>query len=321
MIRFAQRQLPRFAVLTVVLLYLVVIAGAVVRATGSGMGCPDWPKCFGRLIPPTDVSQIPPELMEKFLTEGHGNLLHTWVEYVNRLLGALSGAATLMTLVFSIVVAKARLLPWRVPLVLAGGMVLFGFVAWMGKVVVDTSLAPQKVTVHFLGGLVLVSAAVAAAVMIRQGRPVPVTRSLQKHLFAAAGFTLLQIVLGTQVREAVDRLAAGECCDGRIEQHLGTVLVWHRIGAISVLTLVALGFFRLKFSPPADAAAPVMIPLLGLLVAMQYGVGVLLVKADMPALLQPSHLVMAVLLHGLLLSLLLRSRLQTPSAAANLTAA
>jgi cytochrome c oxidase assembly protein subunit 15 len=140
MTALAQRLLPRAAVLTVVLLYMVVIAGATVRATGSGMGCPDWPMCFGRLIPPTDVSQIPPGFAEAFRTEGHGNLLHTWIEYINRLLGALSGLVTLITFTLAFVLAKARRLPWRVPLILLAGLVLFGLVAWLGKVVVDTSL-------------------------------------------------------------------------------------------------------------------------------------------------------------------------------------
>ena len=114
--------------ISLVFVYLVIIAGAMVRMTGSGMGCPDWPKCFGYYIPPTDVSElqwssdrnfkkgqviIHDETLQvakdNFVTSkaynasnwqlytkhdyATFNVWHTWIEYINRLFGALSGIA------------------------------------------------------------------------------------------------------------------------------------------------------------------------------------------------------------------------------------
>jgi cytochrome c oxidase assembly protein subunit 15 len=106
------------------LTYLVILAGGVVRTTGSGMGCPDWPKCFGQWIPPTDGSALPSDYKEHYIEMrrqkneklskmiaplGFTDLAasirddasiyeetdfvwqRTWVEYINRLAGALLG--------------------------------------------------------------------------------------------------------------------------------------------------------------------------------------------------------------------------------------
>ena len=76
------------------MVFLVILAGGVVRMTQSGMGCPDWPTCFGMWIPPTDANQLPADF-EKYLSQqdiDHSfNVYHTWIEYINRLLGAILG--------------------------------------------------------------------------------------------------------------------------------------------------------------------------------------------------------------------------------------
>ena len=58
----------RYTQFIVVMVFLVIIAGGVVRMTQSGMGCPDWPKCFGKWIPPTTANQLPPDF-EKYLKQ------------------------------------------------------------------------------------------------------------------------------------------------------------------------------------------------------------------------------------------------------------
>ena len=331
----ASRLLPRFALLTVILLYLVVIAGSVVRATGSGMGCPDWPKCYGKLIPPTEAGQIdfskldiakyreawqraghdPIEVTEETLRRDF-SARATWTEFINRLIGMLSGLAALGTLICALTVRPVRS---KLVLLLVGQLVLFGVVAWLGKVVVDTNLAPWKITMHMGLAVALITTALLARHWTAPGVPVPVSLSQRWHLIAAFVFLLAQIFIGTQVRETVDHLKDG-CCGGRLEEALGIPMVWHRVGAISVLTLIAIAFFRLKTSA-ADTSAPWIISLMGLVVCVSYGTGVLLIRLDLPAYIQPVHLVLAVVLHGMLLSLLMRSRLHTLPPAANLALA
>src|SRR5690606_23628951 len=135
--------------LTIIVLFIVIAAGGIVRSTGSGMGCPDWPTCFNRVIPPTDVSQLP-EGYETHYVEGRVkknerfarmveffgyaevankirhdecilvheefNAAKTWTEYINRLAGVAAGFCLLFTAIFSFTYIKSKpsILIWSV---------------------------------------------------------------------------------------------------------------------------------------------------------------------------------------------------------------
>ncbi|MFN9518217.1 MAG: COX15/CtaA family protein, partial [Bacteroidota bacterium] len=93
--QLSERRFRRFGILTIASVFFLILVGGLVRSTGSGMGCPDWPKCFGEWVPPTDVNERPVDYQERFKVEGHEiadfDVFKTWTEYINRLIGVLTG--------------------------------------------------------------------------------------------------------------------------------------------------------------------------------------------------------------------------------------
>lgn len=121
-------------------LALIVLTGAGVRLTGSGLGCPDWPKCYGKTVPPLDT--------------------HAVIEYGNRLLTGFVGLA---------VIAASGLAwlrrPFRWHLAFFGALLPLGVIgqAVLGALVVKHHLAPELVMCHFLLSMLLLDAAFALA--------------------------------------------------------------------------------------------------------------------------------------------------------------
>src|SRR5688500_839552 len=189
------------------MVFLVIVAGAVVRMTQSGMGCPDWPKCFGRWIPPVNESQLPPDF-EKYLSKqdiDHSfNVYHTWIEYINRLLGALLGVFIFIHFIWSYI--KFRNSQRQVVVLSLLLLLAVAFQGWLGKRVVDTNLAAVKITTHMLVALVI--AALPVLIIYRLRRYGQITDSVLKNLInLELVFLLVQIALGTQVREQIDDIS------------------------------------------------------------------------------------------------------------------
>ena len=232
-----KNRFPTIVKITLASLYLIFLAGSIVRMTGSGMGCPDWPKCFGYYIPPTSEEQItwqPNSTYEEgmiiikdevlFVAEQEVktasvfneknweeytkheyatfNKFHTWVEYINRLVTVASGFIFLFLLAGSLKFRKEN--KW-IPII---SFIAFFFMlveAVLGKMVVDSNLKPTMITIHMVIGLLIIGLVLRLLFIIRKEKTSYKYHALfNKLLILSVIFSLIQIAMGTQVRQFID---------------------------------------------------------------------------------------------------------------------
>ncbi|WP_027001562.1 COX15/CtaA family protein [Hugenholtzia roseola] len=297
-----------FGLITIIAIYFLIWVGGVVRSTGSGMGCPDWPKCFGQYIPPTDISQLPPDYKTRFAVQGKEiadfNPVKTWIEYINRLIGALIGLFVLATAFFSFSYWNRGKRYITFLSVLA--VFLVGFQAWLGSIVVATDLHEGMITLHMVMALVIVGIlifTVAKARLEQQpaawGVPSWVYKRLSLVLVACLSLGLVQIILGTQVREMVDVVAKkmGENLRAEWIDQLGLSFYIHRSFSLLILGL-HLYLVKILIASRSIAAANAGKWLLGLIVVAIL-TGVVLAYLAMPAFVQPLHLLLGTIMFGL----------------------
>lgn len=307
------KELRRFILIsqiTLVFVYLVIIAGSVVRATGSGMGCPDWPKCFGRWVPPTDASQLPVNYKEIYAGEHHAvaefNALNTWTEYINRLAGAVLGVFIFIQFLLSFKLRKNDKWLFRYSLI---ELILIGFQGWLGAKVVSSNLAPVKITIHMVVALIILSIALLiiykakkAATTAQRGNSDPTLKRLSILVFSAS---ILQILLGTQVREEVDVLLKNfdPIYRSEIVPHLGSYFKLHRSFSILITILNFWMIYRIRntfenLKRTANA--------LGAIILTALITGITLSWFALPAPIQPVHLLLACIIYGLQWMLILK---------------
>ena len=218
----------KLAVAALVSVLVLMFVGAIVRVTGSGMGCPDWPTCWGCLIPPTAVEQVdftklpiekfqrkaermgrdPSSITEETLRADF-NPRHVWTEFINRLCSLPVGFFSLVTFIAAFWQREKRPLVFWMAF---GSLVVVLINAWMGARVVYSGLQPGVLTTHLALAMLLTGMLVYCA---WRGTDTPWRVSMAPaplaRLRTAVVILLVSIVaegvIGAQVREMTDELA------------------------------------------------------------------------------------------------------------------
>ncbi|HEU4717080.1 MAG TPA: COX15/CtaA family protein, partial [Bacteroidia bacterium] len=304
-----------------------------------------WPKCFGYYIPPTDPSQVEfhsgheyskgmmiivndtlwrakddfhsganfrdGDHWEKYPVHDYAKFFvaHTWTEYINRLFGALSGFS--MFLLMFIALLRIRK-DWKTFAVMVAGMCMMAFVIWLGAVVVNTNLAPFKITFHMLSAMVMVAIVILVQARVRAmcGEQKHVVPKFARILFfLALLLTLDQVIFGTQVRQQIDTIysnMSGLSRETWIAQ-LNGVYLYHKIMAgVVMIVNIALFWFMYRTKPEGKTkwlSYGLLLVMLG-----EYGAGVFMHNFAIPAYAQPVHLLLAMILFGVQLGLIVRTR-------------
>jgi cytochrome c oxidase assembly protein subunit 15 len=269
---------------------LVTVAGATVRASGSGMGCPDWPLCFGRLVPPTAMDQLPKDYQSLHQVAGRSvsfNVWYAWIEYTNRLLGVATGILLLTQFIWA-----CRTGPRRLFWLAAASLLLVITEALVGASVVATYLKSWIVTIHLFLALVLALVQLRLLLVARSFRQVPAIVTAPSWLgwlwLTASAVTVGQLVLGTRLRELAE--TAPESYDQPTAAGLAvaTLVTTHVIVAVLVCLLtvwlasyLVAGLRR----PPAKIIGLWLFVVLGI----QLASGLILQALGRPDLVKPVH--------------------------------
>jgi heme a synthase len=315
--------------------FILILVGGIVRSTGAGMGCPDWPKCFGSYVPPTSSDHLPdnyldifkakrleknerlasifeklgyPKLSERItsdpaiLQEQEFNVTKAWIEYINRLVGVLIGFLVFLNMIFAFRLKKGALLPILGVAIFA----LTGFQGWVGSLVVSTNLLHGFITFHMLLALLIVALLIWMNVRAKDLNRISSSR-LFYTVIALFVLILPQIIVGTEVRGIVDYLIVNEPDRSTWVNYLSNTFFFHRSYSwLLLISSIALYYFAKR--EKVDALLKTIKLTVGMfLVTMVAGIG--LAYFDFPFWLQPVHLLLGTGIFSLVFYLTLRLKI------------
>ncbi|NVJ88002.1 MAG: COX15/CtaA family protein [Flavobacteriaceae bacterium] len=333
-----KNRFPKIIKIAIISVYLIFLAGSVVRMTGSGMGCPDWPKCFGYYIPPTSEEQITWKPNTKFkkgyiivkdeelyvaekdlTTNAEFNLknwtkytkhdyatfnkFHTWTEYINRLVSVLAGFVFLFLIYGSTKFWKEKK---SITLLSFVSFFLMLFEAWLGKTVVDSNLTPTIITIHMVVGLIIIALLLCLNYIISEKKTYSYHSLFNKLLIVAIIFSLVQIAMGTQVRQFIDEQVKLFGFENKNYSLMDPnwKFYFHRSFTIAII-LVNVGMFYIN---QVNNLGYKLVNWILFLIFLETITGILMYYAEIPFGTQAIHLMSGAILFGLQFYLWIQSR-------------
>lgn len=321
----------KLAVAALVSVLFLIFVGATVRVTGAGMGCPDWPTCWGLLIPPTSVEEVdfdkldiakfqrkaermgrdPSTISEETLRRDF-NPRHVWTEFVNRLCSLPVGFFSLAIFIAAFWQRKDR--PHVFWLSFAALLLVLAN-AIMGARVVYSGIAPGVLTSHLALAMLLICvlthcvwAGTPQPWKVRMSGKAPLVRKAVALLLVAV---VAEGILGSQIREMTDELSKAHL-DAPRESWIGqlestSIYLIHRSFSWAILLLAAFAFILAKRNQPGGVT-PTQIGVM-LIMLSQMALGLIMAQIHIYSWVQVIHVGLA----SILLSLVFRWLLTLPN--------
>ncbi len=317
----------KLLLITIFSVFFLIFIGSVVRSTGAGMGCPDWPKCFGKIVPPMSESELPPNYLKLYkdirIKKNHRlEILFTffglksvlqdklsnhttynevkydfnkaWIEYLNRLIGVVVGLQVLAVFLFSFTFIKSK---YSVIVLSFFALIILLLEAFLGSVVVSTNLFPELISVHLVLALILVFLLIYIYFSLYF---IPIDKKVvPKSVFILSGFVLftsfVQLFLGVNVREVVDTLHNEFLIYDNIIPMLGIKFYIHRSFSLFILVLNLYMVYKISKFGLSNPWSRLILPI----IFLEILTGIILSYWDLPSFSQPFHLLLASFLIGM----------------------
>ena len=277
----------RSAFISTILSYLLIFVGGLVRVSGSGLGCPDWPKCFGRWIPPTSIEQIPAHIDPTAF-----NIVLAWIEYGNRMLGVIVGISILLMTIIAVIYFKKNS-----KILFSSLLSLFLVVAngGLGAIVVSSVLNPFIVSLHMILALFLVS--VLSYVTIESYKLINtqkftgilLSKKISISLIALWIFIVIEILLGTGIRTNIELIAIDNplLSKGELLESLNSYKYFHSILGFSLLFLSF--YLCYLFKDDFLGLSKQLVLFIFVMIILQIFLGELMIFFEMPQLTRLFH--------------------------------